>query len=54
MCQSKYIKELLPRHPEITEAAVTPYSGWRDAYDETEEREEREEYPDPTEVKINR
>ena len=49
VCQSKYIEELLRRHPEIKEATSTPYSGWRDAYDDTETRDE---CPDPAEVKL--
>ena len=48
ICQSKYIRELLQRHPEITESALTPYGGWRDSFDDTEEKEES---PDPMEVK---
>ena len=49
ICQSKYIKELLQRHPEVTESCLTPYGGWRDSFDDTEEKEES---PDPAEVKM--
>ena len=49
VCQSKYVEEFLHRHPEITEAAATPYSGWRDAYNDTKQRDE---CPDPAEIKL--
>ena len=38
--QSKYVGELLSRHPEIVSSSGSPCSSWREAFDDSESKEE--------------
>ena len=49
LTQTKYIGELLQRHPDIQQESPTPYSSWKDSFEDTETKES---VPDPEGIKM--